>query len=160
MTVTACPTCNEVGEHYPGCPDDPDRKPPTRDYAHNPHAESARRLKAAFLMDALKAADIPPSAARLLQPEQRRTLEKAAVVRRSSDETWDLAISLLEQEVKPAPDTAVERIRAFVAQRSQMRNLDPEEINSVWASGFDRPAVLTMTDLRELIRLATREETP
>lgn len=112
MTVEACPTCANVGGHYPGCPSDPDRTVPPRDYAHNGSAAAARRLKAAFLMDQLKADGLTPEQARRLRHKERRAVERAAGTRRGSDETWELAATLLEEDL---------------AYRAGLTNNEPED---------------------------------
>ena len=66
------------------------------DWGHNSFAEQARMEKAIALEHRLRLDGIPSTAARTLPPTARRNVERAAGVRRSSDETWDLTFRLLE----------------------------------------------------------------
>jgi len=69
------------------------------DYKHNGHAEQARRLKAAYLMDTLFAHGASPDDALALDAPGRRAIEKAAGTRKASDETWALVVSLMREEI-------------------------------------------------------------
>lgn len=66
------------------------------DFAHSSFAEQARTTKAIALETQLRRDGIPAAAARTLPPASRRRIERAAGVRRSSDETWDRAFAFLE----------------------------------------------------------------
>lgn len=51
-----------------------------------------------------------------------------------------------------ARKTAVDRVEAYVEQRTGMRGIDPDEINSVWRT--DEQFTLSLSDLRELLAQA------
>ena len=66
------------------------------DFGHSSYAEQQRTLKAISLETQLRRDGIPAAAARTLPAAARRRVEKAAGVRRSSDETWERAFAFLE----------------------------------------------------------------
>jgi hypothetical protein len=68
------------------------------DFAHTAYAEQARIVKAAALEGVLRAEGIPADAVLSLPPAARRRIERAAGIRRSSEDTWAKAVWLMEQE--------------------------------------------------------------
>jgi hypothetical protein len=72
------------------------------DFAHSPYAAQARQRKAIRIEAALRMGGVDGTQARTLTDTQRREVEHAAGVRRSSDETWEAVFTLLGS-VRPPP---------------------------------------------------------
>lgn len=66
------------------------------DYAHTDRAERYRMLKASELVAALRGANITARTARRFDQGQRRVVERFAHVSVCSDETWCVALNILE----------------------------------------------------------------
>lgn len=66
------------------------------DFAHTAWAEGRRMEKAAALAARLHFDGIPSGAVPSLPPASRRRVERAAGVRRCSEETWAKALEVLE----------------------------------------------------------------
>jgi len=66
------------------------------DFAHSAFAAEARVRKAVRIEAALRMAGLDAAAAKGLDEAGRRGMERAAGVRRSSDETWAAALRLMD----------------------------------------------------------------
>lgn len=66
------------------------------DFAHTSYARDARVRKATRIEAALRMAGVDATGARALDDKERRAVEKTAGVRKSSEETWEAAFTLMD----------------------------------------------------------------